>query len=230
MDRLQITHYGPKALLIQFAQKVDRLSLARCRGLLRCLDASLIDGLQDVTPSCCALLLEFGTARQAATQRDKLRRLFMGAEAESDDQAPQHEISICYDGPDLERLAACQRLSVSDVIDMHCLPVYSVFLIGFSPGFPYLGPLHPRLHVPRLDSPRARVPAGSVGIGGEHTGIYSIASPGGWWLIGRTNCEIFSLEQARGTGSKRAFLLRQGDLVKFRPIPSLAGPQMSGVR
>ena len=65
------------------------------------------------------------------------------------------------------------------------------------------------------------MPAGSVGIGGEHTGIYSIASPGGWWLIGRTDSKIFSLEKARGAGSKRAFLLRQGDLVKFRPVPDL---------
>ncbi len=221
MDRLQVAQYGPKALLIQFAEQIDRASLARCRGLLRCLDENVIEGLQEVTPSYCALLLEFGCGRQAMKQRSKLRQLFREAKPVPNEEAPRHDITICYDGPDLERLAERKRLLVSDVIDMHCLPLYSVFLIGFSPGFPYLGPLNSRLHAPRLNSPRARVPAGSVGIGGEHTGIYSIASPGGWWLIGRTDSKIFSLEKARGAGSKRAFLLRQGDLVKFRPVPNL---------
>jgi biotin-dependent carboxylase-like uncharacterized protein len=105
---------------------------------------------------------------------------------------------------------------------LHTAPVYRVFLIGFSPGFPYLGPLDSRLHAPRLESPRERVPAGSVAIGGEHTGIYSIASPGGWWLVGRTNTEVFSAAKARNGGTVDAFLLRQGDLVKFLPVEELS--------
>ena len=90
------------------------------------------------------------------------------------------------------------------------LPTYSVFLIGFSPGFPYLGPLDSRLHAPRLDTPRPRVPAGSVAIGGEHTGIYSVASPGGWWLIGRTDSEIFSVSKGAGCREQGGFPLSTG--------------------
>jgi KipI family sensor histidine kinase inhibitor len=122
---------------------------------------------------------------------------------------------------DLEEFARRKALSVCDVIELHASPLYSVFLIGFSPGFPYLGPLDSRLHAPRRDIPRAHVPAGSVAIGGEHTGIYSIASPGGWWLIGRTSTELFSALKARGSGSAEAFLLRQGDQVRFRVVNDL---------
>ena len=174
-----------------------------------------------MTPAYCSLLLEFGNSKQICGQLGKLEELLKSAQAQPLEEAPLHEISVCYDGPDIEEFARRNRLSVPDVIELHALPTYSVFIIGFSPGFPY-GPLDSRLHAPRLDTPRPRVPAGSVAIGGEHTGIYSVASPGGWWLIGRTDSEIFSVSKARDAGSKEAFLLRQGDLVRFRAVGDLS--------
>jgi KipI family sensor histidine kinase inhibitor len=92
-----------------------------------------------------------------------------------------------------------------------------VHLLGFSPGFPYLGDLHHKLYTPRLVSPRARVPAGSVAVGGRHTGIYTVESPGGWNLIGRTQVPVFNAN-SRTTGAEEdAFLLKPGDQVKFVP-------------
>lgn len=223
MDDIQVSQFGPAALLVQFAEKVDLQSLARCRGLLSCLDEYPLDGLREVTPAYCSLLLEFDDSKRASDQIDKLIQLLKSARAQPPEEAPLYEIPVCYDGPDIEEFARRNTLSVFDVIELHTSPVYSVFLIGFSPGFPYLGPLDARLHAPRLDTPRARVPAGSVAIGGEHTGIYSIASPGGWWLIGRTRAEIFSPSKARDDGSAEAFLLRQGDLVRFRAVDDLLG-------
>jgi inhibitor of KinA len=221
MENLQISRFGPRALLIHFAEQVDDSSLARCRGLIRSLEEGSLKGLCELTPAYCSLLLEFGDSGQITSQSAKLEELLNSAQALPQSQATLHEICVCYDGPDLEDFARRNRLSVPDVIELHALPTYSVFLIGFSPGFPYLGPLDSRLHAPRLDTPRPRVPAGSVAIGGEHTGIYSVASPGGWWLIGRTNSEIFSISKARGAGNREAFLLRQGDLVRFRPVSNL---------
>jgi inhibitor of KinA len=222
MDDVAVSRFGPAALLVDFAQTVDLESLARCRGLMHSFETSHLAGLVDVTPAYCSLLLEFEDPEHAAEQLDRVHQLLKSARAQPVEEAPLFRIPVCYDGPDLEKFARHNTLSVSNVIELHVAPIYSVFLIGFSPGFPYLGPLDVRLHAPRLENPRPRVPAGSVAIGGEHTGIYSIASPGGWWLLGRTNVEIFSAQKARDGGSGEAFLLRQGDAVQFLPVGELS--------
>ena len=221
MENLKVSRFGPRALLIDFAEEVGEWSLARCRGLVHSLEESSLEGLSEITPAYLSVLVEFSDSDKIAGQSAKLDDVLLSARPLPPSEVPLREIGVCYDGPDLEEFARRNRLSVSDIIELHTLPVYSVFLIGFAPGFPYLGPLDPRLQAPRLDTPRARVPAGSVAIGGEHTGIYSIASPGGWWLIGRTDSEMFSVSKARGSGSKEAFFLRQGDRVKFQPVSAL---------
>ena len=222
MDDVAVSRFGSTALLVEFAQTIDLESLARCRGLMRSFEENHLDGLLDVTPAYCSLLLEFDDPDHASAQVGRVGELLKFARAQPADEAPLFQIPVRYDGPDLEEFARRNTLSVSNVIELHTAPVYNVFLIGFSPGFPYLGPLDVRLHAPRLESPRPRVAAGSVAIGGEHTGIYSIASPGGWWLLGRTNVEIFSTRKARDSGSAEAFLLRQGDSVKFLPVEDLS--------
>jgi inhibitor of KinA len=121
---------------------------------------------------------------------------------------------VRYDGSDLERVAQANQLSVAQLCELHAAPVYKVYMLGFAPGFPYLGDLDPRLHTPRLPAPRARVAAGSVAIGGEHTGIYSVETPGGWNIIGRTPVKLF--DPARE--DEAMFLLRAGDRVKFVPL------------
>jgi len=122
-------------------------------------------------------------------------------------------IRVRYDGPDLGRVAEHAGLSEDAVVALHAEPVYRVYSLGFAPGFPYLGDLDPRLWVPRLPTPRAHVPSGSVAIGGEHTGIYPVASPGGWNLIGRTRTRLFVPDAP----DEAKFHLRAGDRVRFEP-------------
>jgi inhibitor of KinA len=133
-------------------------------------------------------------------------------------EAQLKQIPVVYDGDDLESLAEEKNLPVDELIRLHSEPTYKVYLLGFSPGFPYLGELHPRLHAPRRASPRTRVPAGSVAIGGEHTGIYSVDSPGGWRIIGRTPVKLFDPDQlAVQQSPKDLFFLIPGDRVRFVP-------------
>lgn len=139
--------------------------------------------------------------------------------AASDPTAPRGsraiELPVCYGGSfgeDIGFVAEHNGLTIEEVIALHTGGDYRVRMIGFAPGFPYLGGLTPRLATPRLPSPRRRVSAGSVGIGGTQTGVYSIESPGGWRLIGRTPLELFRPHAARPS------LLHAGDRVLFRSI------------
>jgi inhibitor of KinA len=125
------------------------------------------------------------------------------------------ELPVCYDpalAPDLEPLAAEKGLTVEALAALHVAPAYRCHLLGFRPGFPFLGGLDERLVAARLASPRSRVPAGSVGIGGRQTGVYPVDSPGGWRLIGRTPLRLFDPARAE------PFLIRAGDTVRFAPI------------
>ena len=120
-----------------------------------------------------------------------------------------HRIPVVYDGPDLAAVAATLRLSTQRVIELHGRPIYRVFLVGFVPGWAYLGPLPDELVLPRRSVPRTQVPPGSVAIAGQQTGIYPLASPGGWHLIGRTSVRLFLPD------SDPPSLFRAGDRVKF---------------
>jgi inhibitor of KinA len=121
-------------------------------------------------------------------------------------------LPVVYDGPDLPFVAARAGLSAEEVVRLHSEPTYLVHMIGFMPGFPYLGGLNPRLFCPRLDSPRRSVPAGSVAIGGEQTGVYPLEAPGGWRLIGRTSATLYDPSKEPGT------LLKAGDRLRFHPV------------
>ncbi|WP_028454197.1 5-oxoprolinase subunit PxpB [Chitinilyticum litopenaei] len=128
--------------------------------------------------------------------------------------ARHHRIPVRYggaDGPDLAELAALCGLSVPEVIALHAGTPYRVYCLGFLPGFPYLGGLDPRLAAPRRATPRLRVPAGSVGIGGAQTGIYPQDAPGGWQLIGRSAVPLFNPQHSP------AALLQPGDWLHFEP-------------
>lgn len=118
-------------------------------------------------------------------------------------------------GPDLEIVARCHSLQTADVVSLHAGRDYPIFCVGFAPGFPFLGGLDPSLHTPRLDTPRPRVPAGSVAIGGRQTGIYPAPMPGGWRLIGRTPFRVFDVERDPPAA------YRAGDMIRFHPITPL---------
>ena len=122
-------------------------------------------------------------------------------------------IPVCYGGdygPDLAFVAQHAGLSEREVIRRHTAPKYRIYMLGFLPGFPYLGGLDPALFTPRLQNPRTAIPAGSVGIGGQQTGIYPVASPGGWQLIGRTPLKLFDPD--------RPLRYAAGDRIRFAAI------------
>jgi inhibitor of KinA len=120
-----------------------------------------------------------------------------------------HRIPVIYDGPDMEAVSAVLGLDVAKIVEIHTRPIYRVFLVGFVPGWGYLGPLPEELELPRRQVPRTKVPAGSVAIAGRQTGIYPLATPGGWHLIGRTSVKLFLPD------SDPPCLFRAGDRVKF---------------
>lgn len=130
-------------------------------------------------------------------------------------QGKHVEIPVQYGGqygPDLKPMAESLGLSVEDVVRLHTEATYTVYFIGFQPGFPYLGGLSEKLHFPRRETPRTKVPAGSVGIGGEQTGVYPFSSPGGWQLLGQTKMPLFDLTQTPPTA------LSAGDTLQFKAI------------
>jgi inhibitor of KinA len=125
------------------------------------------------------------------------------------------EIPVCYGGeygPDLAFVAEYNELSAEEVVNIHCQGQYLVYMIGFAPGFPYLGGMSEKIATPRRSSPRLEIPAGSVGIAGMQTGVYPITTPGGWQLIGRTPLALFRPQDEIPS------LLRAGDVIKFKPI------------
>ena len=132
-------------------------------------------------------------------------------------RGPSREILIPVsyggsDGPDLEEVARFAKCSTEQVIRLHTAPLYRVYMLGFLPGFPYLGPVDSRIAMPRRSSPRLAVPAGSVGVAGPQTGIYPAVAPGGWRLIGRTLMEVFN------SGLEPPCLFRPGDFVRFEAV------------
>jgi KipI family sensor histidine kinase inhibitor len=173
-------------------------------------------GVRDVVPAFHSLAVYFDPLRADA---ERLRVSIEAAASASRDvdvtPSTLREVPVWYGGehgPDLDGIAQSTGLSRDEVIAIHTAPTYCVFMIGFTPGFAYLGPVDPRIATPRLATPRVRVPAGSVGIAGQQTGIYPSETPGGWRLIGRTPFRPFQpLRQ-------EPFLLKPGDAVRFVPI------------
>jgi len=209
--------YGPHAALVRFADKVGDEAFAQAVAIRAALERNPPEGLLEFVPACTTVLLEFN-AREVPdldeTMPLVLERLQTATTAALP-EAPVKEIPVVYDGQDIERVARAHNLTVAEVCRLHAEPVYKVYMLGFAPGFPYLGDLDARLHTPRLATPRARVPAGSVAIGGQHTGIYTVDSPGGWNIIGHTPSKIFDPARRSPDNDETMFLLKQGDRVKF---------------
>jgi KipI family sensor histidine kinase inhibitor len=126
---------------------------------------------------------------------------------------PPVTIDVVYDGPDIAALASAAQVSIDDVVRLHASGTYDVAFCGFSPGFGYLRGIDPRLHVPRRDTPRTSVPAGSIGVAAGYTCVYPSPSPGGWYLIGRTASLMWD------AGRTPPALLRPGQTVRFRRVP-----------
>jgi len=210
--------YGPDALLFTFADRPGIAAAARCRALCSWLEEHPPRGLIEVVPAFTTLMLRFHrrVSPPAESLAPSLAEGFQSVSAEEESRLPAPiEIPIIYRGEDLDDVARHTGIKVDEVVARHCAPIYRVALLGFTPGFPYLLGLDPALHVPRRASPRQRIAPGSVAIGGGHTGIYTVESPGGWNLIGSTSLRLFD-PSARGIDGM--FRLRAGDRVRFLPV------------
>lgn len=197
-----------RSLLVTFAEGFSE-ETRRC--VLRATRALAgIPGTVNLHPAYASVLVEFDPRRAGAEAVERAVRERLACAGEEFEEAPRLvEIPVRYDGPDLEDVARLTGFAVEEVVRRHSAAAYTVCFLGFSPGFPYLSGLPEELHVPRLAAPRTRVPAGSVGIGGAQTGVYPVASPGGWRLIGRTRVELFRAAE------DPPVLLRMGDAVRF---------------
>jgi KipI family sensor histidine kinase inhibitor len=214
---------------LRFAERADEAAFLRGRSLAaalaRSLDSLGQSGLREIIPAPTTLLLDFHPEAHPL-DRSTVQRLVEQAIAHPPTTEPERcvEIPVHYGGPDLERVARQAGLSPEAVIERHHQGRYRVLCLGFAPGFPYLGGLDATLATPRLATPRPRVPAGSVAIGGDHTGVYSIPSPGGWNLIGQTSTRLFDPQAADW---ETMFRLRAGDRVRFVPIDGPLGTEAS---
>jgi inhibitor of KinA len=210
---------GDRGLTIELGDAIDPVVNTRVHRLAADIRAALGDEVEEVVPTYRSLLVVFDPlqiARAKLIERiDALLTKLNRRAAKDGGTGRVIEIPVCYGGeygPDLEFVAQHNGLTPDEVIAIHGEPGYRVFMIGFTPGFPYLGGMSARIAAPRLDQPRPRIPAGTVGIAGQQTGIYSVESPGGWRLIGRTPMKMFD------PGSKTPFPIAAGDTLKFKAV------------
>lgn len=214
---LQLEVLAEDAWLLRFGDRIDVAVNDRVHCAAAMLQAKL-DQVECV-PAYASLLLRFDLTQwlgdDGRFDHERLHAAIAAAwdEPASTTKAPREVlIPVCYDGADLIDVAAHARLSTEQVVARHTAALYRVAMLGFAPGFPYLLGLDPSLAMPRRRDPRTSVPAGSVAIGGQQTGIYPQALPGGWQLIGRTPMRLFDLAAASPS------LLQPGDHVRFRAI------------
>ena len=186
------------------------------RRLLFLLQQEPIAGVRNLHPAYCSLLVKFDPLQWQHEKLERELRKVLARLHKVKLPAPRHvEIPVCYGGefgPDLDDVASVHEMKPERVIELHASTTYLVYFLGFVPGFAYLGELPKELVTPRLPSPRKRVPAGSVGIAGNQTGVYPFETPGGWRLLGRTPLGMFR------TDREGLSLLSIGDRVRFVPI------------
>ena len=207
---------GDRGLLMEYGDAIDPEINRKVRAMATAMARETPTGVFEFIPTYRSIIIVYDPSQ---TDAAKLKQALLALEERLPNiEIPPPEtveIPVCYGGdlgPDIGFVAKTHNLSVEDVIRIHSEPDYQIYMIGFTPGFPFLGGLPEVLHTPRLETPRSRVPAGSVGIANAQTGIYPIESPGGWQLIGRTPVKLFN------PGKANPFLLRAGDKLKFKPI------------
>jgi inhibitor of KinA len=212
----RIVPLGDSALLVEFENRIDASINERCIALAEALAARGVPGVRDIVPAYRTVAVYFDPLK---TDRSQLQhQLGQAIVAPAPATAASREVirvPVCYgaaEGPDIEDVARFARSSEEEVVSLHTAAIYRVFMLGFSPGFAYMGPVDSRIAAPRRPTPRTAVPAGSIGIAGQQTGIYPSETPGGWQLVGRTPLRAFDASRTPPS------LFRAGDSVQFFAI------------
>jgi len=215
-DKPRFLLAGDRGLLVEFGASIDPEINQKVRQIFLSLEKTPIDGVTEVIPTYRSILTFYNPFR---SDPERLKKEILDRENSLDKwEIPPPEtieIQVAYGddfGPDLEFVAQHNNLTPEEVIQIHTSGTYLIYMLGFTPGFPFLGGLSEKIFTPRLEKPRQLVPAGSVGIANNQTGIYPIDSPGGWQLIGKTPIKLYD-----PTGSP-PILLRAGNYLKFKKI------------
>jgi len=213
------THFllmGDRGLLLEFGEEISSETNEKVRRMALAIQAEAIKGIIETVPTYRSLLIIYDPLILSIDDlKKRLEKLEHGLRQTPFSEPKLTRIPVVYGdpyGPDLDFVAQYHRISHNEVIQLHCSKPYFIYMIGFMPGYPYMGELPDALITPRLKTPRLSVPAGSVAIAQKQTGIYPMESPGGWQIIGRTPIKIFDPKK------EPPALLQMGDLVQFYPI------------
>jgi KipI family sensor histidine kinase inhibitor len=207
---------GDSAVNMEFGSNISEEVNKKIRAMALSIEVKSIHGIVEMVPTYRSLMIHYDPLK---VDFYELVNTLKKIEQKLDNivlPAPEViEIPTLYGGdwgPDLENVARYNNITVEKVVEIHTSKEYLIFMLGFTPGFPYLGGMDMRIAAPRLQTPRTRIPGGSVGIAGEQTGIYPLSSPGGWQLIGRTPIKLFDPYR------ENPILLKSGNYIKFKSI------------
>lgn len=216
MSNIKILPEGDSSLLVQFEQVISPEVNRRIAAVVKLIRMQQISGIVDMIPTYAGLLINYNPLVISFKELYERVESIVKLDTRTDTvEKKVYEIPVLYGGsygPDLPEIAAHAGLSEDEVIRIHSSQDYLIYMLGFLPGFTYLGGLDERIHTPRLASPRVRIPAGSVGIGGSQTGIYPLDSPGGWQLMGMTPVKTYDPNRTK------PILVEAGDYIRFVPI------------
>lgn len=215
-NKIKLLTAGDSSILLQFGNTIDPAINRKIAATVQLMREQHINGVTDVIPAFCSLLINYDprviSYEQIKRRMEALVKIDVSA---GNTRKRVFEIPVCYGGeygPDIQNIADHAGLSVEEVIQIHTSRDYLIYMLGFLPGFTYLGGLDERIHTPRLANPRIRIPAGSVGIGGSQTGIYPMDSPGGWQLMGMTPVKTYDPDR------EVPILVEAGDYIRFVAI------------
>lgn len=215
-NKIKLLTAGDSSILLQFGNTIDPAINRKIAATVQLMREQHINGVTDVIPAFCSLLINYDprviSYEQIKRRMEALVKIDVSA---GNTRKRVFEIPVCYGGvygPDIQNIADHAGMSVEEVIQIHTSRDYLIYMLGFLPGFTYLGGLDERIHTPRLANPRIRIPAGSVGIGGSQTGIYPMDSPGGWQLMGMTPVKTYDPDR------EVPILVEAGDYIRFVAI------------
>lgn len=217
MEDIQLLFAGEQGIVVDFGNVISPAINAKVSWLARRLGEAALPAIREIVPTYRSLYVAFDPLQLSRCELEKSILSTLAAEVGTVAEEPIHVVHIpaCYGcefGPDLDFIASHAGVTPEEVIAIHSSVPYRVYMLGFTPGFPYLGGMSERIAAPRLEVPRTVIPAGSVGIAGAQTGFYPVASPGGWRLIARTPLKAFDPTAAQ------PFLFKAGDYLRFVPV------------
>ncbi len=220
----QLHPLADNGIIIDLGTGIQETTMQKIQTITACLDERSYPWMIEYVPAFTTITIYYDPLTAIANQPgtlpydvvlNQINTLLIKLSNSPLVQPSVISIPVCYGGdlgPDLPFVALYNGLSTQEVIEIHSKAEYLVYMIGFAPGFPYIGGMSEKINVPRKNTPRLKIPSGSVGIAGSQTGIYPIETPGGWQLIGRTPLNLFT------PSKKSPSLLQAGDKIKFTPI------------